>query len=124
MVKKNLDSSPPTEQVDHRKDLFDQIPLDKQLHRLLDSQLNAVKAVQNELFSLASATEEIVRRLRNSSGRLVYAGSGCSIRIGVQDGIELVPKSRMSNPETMTIILAFHLSDFHDLKHFYMFVRI
>ena len=91
MVKKNLDSSPPTEQVDHRKDLFDQIPLDKQLHRLLDSQLNAVKAVQNELFSLASATEEIVRRLRNSSGRLVYAGSGCSIRIGVQDGIELVP---------------------------------
>ena len=34
-----------------------------------------------------------------------------------------VPKSKMSTSEVMTILISFHLSGYHDLKHFFDFVR-
>jgi N-acetylmuramic acid 6-phosphate etherase len=33
----------------------------------------------------------MISTLQQGTGRLIYAGAGCSIRIGVQDGVELVP---------------------------------
>ena len=43
--------------------------------------------------------------------------------IGDGTDISLNPSPRFSSAELMTILIAFHLSGFHDLKHFYVFVQ-
>ena len=82
---------PPTEIVDPAGREFDRLPVALQLERLLASQAHAVEAIRKITDNLASAVEATTDRLRANDGRLVYAGAGCSIRIGVQDGVELVP---------------------------------
>ena len=82
---------PPTEIVDPAGREFDRLPVTLQLERLLASQAQAVEAIRKITDHLASAVEAATDRLRANEGRLVYAGAGCSIRIGVQDGVELVP---------------------------------
>ena len=82
---------PPTEIVDPAGRDFDRLPVSLQLERLLASQAQAVEAIRKITDQLAAAVEAATDRLRGSEGRLVYAGAGCSIRIGVQDGVELVP---------------------------------
>ena len=82
---------PPTEIVDPAGREFDRLPVALQLERLLASQAHAVEAIRKITDRLASAVEAATDRLRANDGRLVYAGAGCSIRIGVQDGVELVP---------------------------------
>lgn len=82
---------PPTEIVDPAGREFDRLPVALQLEHLLASQAHAIEAVRKITDQLASAVEVATDRLRASDGRLVYAGAGCSIRIGVQDGVELVP---------------------------------
>ena len=81
----------PTEWVDPTGRGFDRLSVRDQLNWLLESQAHAVKAVQNNLEAIASAVECAAIRLRGSDGRLIYAGAGSSVRIGVQDGVELVP---------------------------------
>ena len=82
---------PPTEIVDPAGREFDRLPVALQLEQLLASQAHAVEAVRKITDQLAAAVEASASRLRASEGRLVYTGAGCSIRIGVQDGVELVP---------------------------------
>ncbi len=82
---------PPTEIVDPTGREFDRLPVALQLERLLASQVQAVKAIKKITDQLAAAVEAATDRLSGSEGRIVYAGAGCSIRIGVQDGVELVP---------------------------------
>lgn len=82
---------PPTEIVDPAGREFDRLPVELQLEQLLASQAHAVEAVRKITDQLAAAVEASASRLRASEGRLVYTGAGCSIRIGVQDGVELVP---------------------------------
>jgi N-acetylmuramic acid 6-phosphate etherase len=82
---------PPTEIVDPAGREFDRLPVTLQLEQLLASQAHAVEAVRKITDQLAAAVVASASRLRASEGRLVYAGAGCSIRIGVHDGIELVP---------------------------------
>ena len=82
---------PPTEIVNPAGREFDRLPVTLQLEQLLASQAHAVEAVRKITDQLAAAVVASASRLRASEGRLVYAGAGCSIRIGVQDGIELVP---------------------------------
>ena len=81
----------PTEWVNPDGRAFDRLSVLDQLNWLLESQAHAIEAVQKNLEAIASAVECAVARLRGSDGRLIYAGAGCSIRIGVQDGVELVP---------------------------------
>jgi len=90
MVKETLNLSP-TETVDTAYAAFDRQPIDVQLQALLEGQARAILAVQSRIPELAKAVEAASDRLRGSSGRLIYAGAGCSIRLGVQDGVELVP---------------------------------
>lgn len=90
MVEKTL-KLPPTETVDPSYADFDQQEVDAQLRALLDGQMRAIRAVEDCVSDLAKAVTAAAVRLRGSSGRLIYAGAGCSIRIGVQDGVELVP---------------------------------
>jgi len=82
---------PPTEVVDPSGRIFDRLPVSEQLDRLLASQARAIEAVRHIALSIGEAVDTSADRLRGSDGRLMYAGAGCSIRIGVQDGVELVP---------------------------------
>jgi|TARA_B110000305_G_scaffold60086_1_gene66611 N-acetylmuramic acid 6-phosphate etherase len=81
----------PTERADPSLKGFDQLAPRDQLALLLDSQARAITSVAERIPEIACAVDAAVARLRGSSGRLIYAGAGCSIRIGVQDGVELVP---------------------------------
>ena len=52
----------------------------------------AAAAVRQSLAQIDSAVTAITQRLKASQdGRLIYAGAGSSVRIGVQDGVELPP---------------------------------
>ena len=90
MDKKKL-TIPPTEVVNPDGRDFDRLPISEQLRRLLASQAHAIDMVQKISHPIALAVEAATERLRGGDGRLIYAGAGCSIRIGVQDGVELVP---------------------------------
>ena len=54
-------------------------------------QMEAISAIEPALPDLARACADMANRLANSKGRIIYAGAGTSIRIGVQDGVELGP---------------------------------
>ena len=58
------------------------------LTNLLAGQERAIASVRAALPAIAKAAEAIAARLK-TGGKLVYAGAGSSIRIGVQDGTEL-----------------------------------
>lgn len=71
---------------------IDQWPVDKAMNALLDEQIKSLNAVRPAIPLLARAAEDAARRLESSpNGRIIYAGAGTSIRIGVQDGTELTP---------------------------------
>ena len=59
---------------------------------MLDGHGAAAAAVRQSLTQIDSAVTAITQRLKASrDGRLIYAGAGSSVRIGVQDGVELPP---------------------------------
>lgn len=58
---------------------------------MLEAQLSAAAAVQPQAAAIAAAAEAAAARLRDETGRLVYAGAGTSGRLAVLDGVELVP---------------------------------
>jgi len=61
------------------------------LKRLVDSQQQAVVAVDNVIGAIASAVDAAAERLATGSGRLVLVGAGASGRLAVQDGAEMWP---------------------------------
>ncbi|QQG37219.1 MAG: N-acetylmuramic acid 6-phosphate etherase [Micavibrio aeruginosavorus] len=70
----------------------DEWPLRQMIDALLDDQTRSLQAVRAAVPMLAAAAEAAARRLEASEkGRIIYAGAGTSIRIGVQDGTELTP---------------------------------
>lgn len=81
----------PTEVSDPAGSDFDQLDREAQVERLLVSQQHAIDAVRAIQTPLARAADAMISTLQQGTGRLIYAGAGCSIRIGVQDGVELVP---------------------------------
>ena len=59
---------------------------------MLDGHGAAAAAVRQSVAQIDSAVTAITQRLKASQdGRLIYAGAGSSVRIGVQDGVELPP---------------------------------
>ncbi|MBS28513.1 MAG: N-acetylmuramic acid 6-phosphate etherase [Alphaproteobacteria bacterium] len=59
---------------------------------ILDAQANGIAAVRGAGPALAAAAGAAAECLRqNPAGRIVYGGAGTSARLGVQDGVELVP---------------------------------
>ena len=59
---------------------------------MLDGHGAAASAVRQSLAQIDSAVTAIAERMAAiPSGRLIYAGAGSSVRIGVQDGVELPP---------------------------------
>jgi N-acetylmuramic acid 6-phosphate etherase len=55
---------------------------------LVEGQERAIAAVRQAIPQIAQAASGVADRLR-AGGRLIYAGAGTSIRVGVQDGSEL-----------------------------------
>ena len=59
---------------------------------MLDSQAAAAEAVAASLTQIEAAASAMVARLAaDDQARIIYAGAGTSIRIAVQDGVELGP---------------------------------
>lgn len=80
-----------TEQVDRSSADFDQLSSRKAIDRLLAHQADAITAVSRSASRLTEAADAVAERLRQGEGRLIYGGAGTSIRLGVQDGVELTP---------------------------------
>ncbi|WP_424952960.1 N-acetylmuramic acid 6-phosphate etherase [Deinococcus sp.] len=68
-----------------------------------DDQAAALRAVQAAAPALERATDEAVTRLR-LGGRLVYLGAGTSGRLGVLDGVELLPTFSWPPERLVTLI--------------------
>jgi len=62
------------------------------LSGLMDSQHEAFDAVKSSLVDIEKAVSLAVTKIQNnSSSQIVYVGSGTSGRIGILDGVELIP---------------------------------
>ena len=72
------------------------------LRAMLEGQMAAIAAIVPALPIMADVVAAATPRLR-AGGRLVYAGAGTSIRVAVQDGIELGPT--FDWPEARTLYL-------------------
>lgn len=81
-----------TEDINPQGSLADLLPTGDFVSALLESQIDGLQALRSVIPQIAAAADDAAARLEgNEQGRLVYAGAGTSIRIGVQDGIELTP---------------------------------
>lgn len=91
MTTQHTPNQPPrTEMQDPRYDGLDTWPTATVLESLLESQLAATAAVRSALADMEAAIAQAVPRLERG-GRLFYVGAGTSGRIGLQDGVELIP---------------------------------
>lgn len=84
---------PGTEQVDPRYKGIDTWDNQAVLHSILTAQVNAAKAIDTAIPSMAAAAEDAALRLSDpqKSGRIIYIGAGTPARIAMQDGTELPP---------------------------------
>jgi len=71
---------------------IDHLSVGKGIALMVKEQKDAAMVVKNVIDSLELAINQIYERLMlHNKGRLIYAGAGTSGRIGVQDGVELLP---------------------------------
>lgn len=83
---------PNTEARLSAEEWLDRLDNRRALAVMLDGHQGAAEAVRNSLSAIDFAVDAVTARLEASpDGRIIYAGAGSSIRIGVQDGVELLP---------------------------------
>lgn len=83
---------PDTETLPDAKNWLDRLDDSNALEVMLQDHGHAIDSVRNSMTQLETAVIEIVDRLRaDDTARIIYAGAGASIRIAVQDGVELLP---------------------------------
>ncbi len=70
---------------------IDHLPMHDAVRGMWAGQIDAISVIEPALPDLARACAEMAKRLSDQNGRIVYAGAGTSIRIAVQDGVELGP---------------------------------
>ena len=86
------EKTPTTESVPDAARWLDALSSEDAIAVMAEDQAAAVAAVQAEGPAITAAALAAYERLAASpEGRLFYAGAGTSIRIGVQDGVELTP---------------------------------
>lgn len=84
---------------------LDRLDADAALEVMLENQSEAIVALRDALPQINAALQGLHARLaRSDTGRLVYIGAGTSARIGVQDGVELLPTFNWPNTRTDFII--------------------
>ena len=81
-----------TESIPDAARWLDQLSDQDALGVMVEDQAQAATSVRAALPQIEEASKAVLARLNASStGRIIYAGAGTSIRIGVQDGVELTP---------------------------------
>lgn len=80
-----------TEKISARYADLDLWPTRDAVLAMAEGQLAAAAAVQMRAGEIAAAADAAAERLRDPSGRLIYAGAGTAGRVAVQDGVELGP---------------------------------
>jgi len=70
---------------------------------LIDDQFIAVQAVRAAALQIAAAIDAALPRIE-AGGRLVYVGAGTSGRLGVLDGVELLPTFSWPNERAISLI--------------------
>lgn len=70
---------------------------------LIDDQFIAVQAVRAAAAQIAAAIDAALPRIE-AGGRLVYVGAGTSGRLGVLDGVELLPTFSWPNERAISLI--------------------
>ena len=93
-----------TEGQDPRYADVDLWPVSSVLDALAESQMSAVAVVRAAVPELERAVNAALPRLL-AGGRLFYVGAGTSGRIGMQDGVELLPTFGWE-PERLVLLLA------------------
>ena len=83
---------PITEQLFTKSKPIDKLQTLKAINLILDEQEKASFSVRKIVHEIDKAVNAVVIHLKkNVSSRLIYVGAGTSGRIGIQDGIELIP---------------------------------
>jgi len=83
---------PDTETLPDATNWLDRLDDPAALEVMLKDHGLAIDAVRSGMDQLETAVTAIVNRLRaDDAARIIYAGAGASIRIAVQDGVELLP---------------------------------
>ncbi len=83
---------PKTERTYKKSKPIDHLSSTQAISLMIKEQKDASLSVYKAMKSIEIATDKIYEHLKSTSkGRLIYAGAGTSGRIGVQDGIELLP---------------------------------
>lgn len=83
---------PQTEQLYQKSKPIDQLSIADAISLMIKEQKNASSEVKKASKSIEVTSNKIYEHLMlNPKGRLVYSGAGTSGRIGVQDGVELLP---------------------------------
>lgn len=77
------------------KDL-DRLPVEEQVHLIVNHNVKGVQAVSDAAPAIAEAVAAIAKRLANG-GRLIHAGAGTSGRLGVMDAAEIPPTFGVSD---------------------------
>lgn len=81
-----------TEQLYHKSQPIDHMSFADAISLMIKEHKSASSDVKNASKSIENASNKIYEHLMlNPKGRLVYSGAGTSGRIGVQDGVELLP---------------------------------
>jgi len=83
---------PQTEKLYQKSKPIDKLCFSDAISLMIKEQKNASSNVKKASKSIEFSTNMIYEHLKlNSKGRLIYVGAGTSGRIGVQDGVELLP---------------------------------
>ena len=83
---------PKTERTYKKSKPIDHLSSTEAITLMIKEQKDASQSVYKAMKSIEIATNKIYEYLKSTSrGRLIYAGAGTSGRIGVQDGVELLP---------------------------------
>lgn len=82
---------------------LDLYPTEQLLHVLIDDQFNAIRAVNRVTAQIAKAVDAAAPRIL-AGGRLVYVGAGTSGRLGVLDGVELLPTFSWPNERALALL--------------------
>jgi N-acetylmuramic acid 6-phosphate etherase len=93
-----------TEAPDERHAELDRYPVQQLVDAFIDDQAQAASAVRAASARIAQAVEAAVPRIA-AGGRLVYVGAGTSGRLGMLDGVELLPTFSWP-PERAVAVLA------------------
>ena len=92
-----------TEMRNEKSMNIDKMTTAEMVRVIQNENLNAVKALENELESITKSIDEISRRMERG-GRLFYTGCGTSGRLGVLDAAECPPTYGVSQDTVIGII--------------------